>query len=68
MSQKKLTRFADYGIKNKLLTFKTAMLIYRSETNLDVKTLFNEITDHLDPTIRNRSYTAYTINNPFSNA
>ena len=50
--KKKFRRLEGYGIKNMWPIFETKMLIYQSKANLDVKILFREITDHLDPEIR----------------
>ena len=38
-------------IKSMKLMFKTKMFIYQSKADLDQKTLFCEITHHLDPEI-----------------
>ena len=52
MRQKKVTRFAGYGMKNMRPTFKTEMLVYQSRANLDEKSLFGKIAHHLGSEIR----------------
>ena len=45
-------RLAGSGLKNVWPIFKTKMFIFQSKANLDEKTLFGEITHHLDHEIR----------------
>ena len=49
---KKFMRLVGCGIKCMQLIFKTEMLIYQSNTNLDEAKLFSKITHHLDSEIR----------------
>ena len=49
---KKVTRLGGNGMISMWPIFKTKLLIFHSNANLDEKILFDKITHHLDPEMR----------------
>ena len=49
LSLEELSRLANWGMRRMLQPFKPEVFIYQSNANIDLKVLFNTITQHLSP-------------------